>query len=65
MSLPRTLLKREAAIFATVGATLLVICVVAGGLSIVYAYALVYAALRFVLEVLYAVPDPRIRYRLC
>ncbi|MBL7079092.1 hypothetical protein ISS39_02080, partial [Candidatus Bathyarchaeota archaeon] len=30
MSLPRTLLKRGAAIFATVAVTLLLICIVAG-----------------------------------
>ncbi|MGD2200977.1 MAG: ABC transporter permease [Candidatus Bathyarchaeota archaeon] len=31
-------------------------------LGIVYAYALVYAAIRFALEILYVVLDPRIRY---
>ena len=31
-------------------------------LGIVYAYALIYASLRFILEVLYVVLDPRIRY---
>lgn len=31
-------------------------------LGVVYAYALVYAALRFAMEVLYVVLDPRIRY---
>ena len=31
-------------------------------LGIVYAYALIYAALRFAMEVLYVVLDPRIRY---
>ena len=31
-------------------------------LGIVYAYALIYASLRFVLEILYVVLDPRIRY---
>ena len=31
-------------------------------LSIVYVYALIYAAIRFALEVLYVVLDPRIRY---
>ena len=31
-------------------------------LGIVYAYALIYATIRFALEVLYVVLDPRIRY---
>ena len=34
----------------------------AGLLLVVYVYALVYAVIRFALEVLYVVPDPRIRY---
>lgn len=62
MSLPRTLLKRGAAIFSTVAITLLLLSARGLLLGIVYTYALIYAAIRFTLEYLYIVLDPRIRY---